>query len=134
MGGPDYMMLFGWLSSIFDLLTFGALWWVYQAAPEQFRTGWFIESLLTELTVALVVRTQRPFYRSRPGHWLLATTVTMIMVTLVLPYLPLSAMFGLVPLPAPVMLGMVGLSLAYVLAVELAKRTFYARAAPKPID
>jgi Mg2+-importing ATPase len=125
----NYMVVFGLLSSVFDLLTFAALLWLFQAAPEEFRTGWFIESLLTELVIALVVRTRRPFYRSRPGKLLLATTAVVMAVALVLPYLPFSAVFGFVPLPAPLMLGMIGLTLAYVLAVEIAKKQFYARVA-----
>ena len=52
--------LFGLVSSVFDFLTFGVLLLVFQAAPEEFRTGWFIESLLTELVIALVVRTRAP--------------------------------------------------------------------------
>jgi P-type Mg2+ transporter len=124
----DYMVVFGLLSSLFDLVTFGALLWVFHAAPQEFRTGWFIESLLTELVIALVVRTRRPFYRSRPGNWLLTTTAVVMAVALVLPYLPFSAIFGFVPLPAPLMLGMIALTLAYVFAVEMAKKAFYARA------
>jgi Mg2+-importing ATPase len=123
----DYMILFGLLSSVFDLLTFGVLLWVFQAAPAEFRTGWFIESLLTELVIALVVRTRRPFWRSRPGKLLLASTVAMVALTLALPYMTSMALFGFVPLPAPLMLAMIGLTLAYVAAVEVAKRFFYAR-------
>lgn len=123
----DYMVLFGLLSSVFDLLTFGALLWLFQATPEEFRTGWFLESLLTELVIALVVRTRRPFYRSRPGNWLLVSTGLVIGVALLLPYLPWSPVFGFVPLPVPLLLGVIGLTLAYVLAVELAKKSFYAR-------
>jgi Mg2+-importing ATPase len=123
----DYMLVFGLLSSVFDLLTFGALLWVFQAAPQEFRTGWFIESLLTELVIALVVRTRRPFYRSRPGNWLLISTVSVIAVALLLPYLSFSSIFGFVPLPASLMLGMIALTLAYVFAVEGAKKWFYAR-------
>jgi Mg2+-importing ATPase len=109
------------------MLTFGALLWLFQAAPETFRTGWFIESLLTELVIALVVRTRRPFYRSRPGNWLLITTAVVMALALVLPYLPFSSIFGFVPLPAPLMLGMIALTLAYVFAVEVAKKWFYSR-------
>jgi P-type Mg2+ transporter len=61
---------FGLVSSVFDYVTFGVLLFVVHASPDEFRTGWFIESLLTELAVALVVRTRRSFYRSRPGRWL----------------------------------------------------------------
>lgn len=125
----DYMLRFGLLSSMFDLLTFGALLYLFQSTPEEFRTGWFLESLLTELVIALVVRTRRPFYRSRPGNWLLISTALVIVVALVLPYLPWSLVFGFVPLPAPLLLSMVGLTLAYVLAVELAKKAFYSRVA-----
>ncbi|WP_233263024.1 magnesium-translocating P-type ATPase [Cognatiluteimonas profundi] len=125
----DYMVLFGLVSSLFDFLTFGTLLWLFNAGPEEFRTGWFIESLLTELVIALVVRTHRPFYRSRPGRLLLLSTLIVIGVTMVIPYLPFDVLFGFVPLPAPMMLAMVGLTIGYVLAAELAKKFFYARAA-----
>ena len=108
----DYMVLFGLVSSIFDFLTFGVLLFLFRASPEEFRTGWFIESLLTELVIALVVRTRRPFFRSRPGNLLLASTAFFIAVTLVLPYLPYTSIFGFVPLPAPLMLAMIGLTVA----------------------
>ena len=77
--------------------------------------------------IALVVRTRRPFYRSRPGTLLLVSTLVVIAITLVLPYLPFSSFFGFVPLPAPLMLSMVALTMAYVLAVEAAKKWFYSR-------
>jgi Mg2+-importing ATPase len=125
----NYMVLFGLVSSLFDLLTFGMLLWVFQAAPEAFRTGWFIESLLTELVIALVVRTRRPFYKSRPGNLLMASTAIVIAITLAIPYLPFTSIFGFVPLPATLLLAMIGLTLAYVAAAELAKKVFYARVA-----
>ena len=71
----NYMVLFGLVSSVFDFLTFGTLLFLFHASPEEFRTGWFIESLLTELVIALVVRTRRVFFRSRPGTLLLASTI-----------------------------------------------------------
>ena len=124
----NYMVRFGLISSLFDMLTFGALLWLFRASPEEFRTGWFLESLLTELVIALVVRTRRPFYRSRPGNLLLVSSVAVIMLALVLPYLPFSSIFGFVPLPAPLIAAMIGLTAAYVVVVELAKKSFYGRA------
>jgi Mg2+-importing ATPase len=124
----DYMVRFGLISSLFDMLTFAALLWVFRASPEEFRTGWFLESLLTELVIALVVRTRRPFYRSRPGNLLLGSSVCVIIFALVLPYLPFSSIFGFVPLPAPLIAAMIGLTAAYVVVVELAKKSFYGRA------
>ncbi|CAN5353279.1 magnesium-translocating P-type ATPase [soil metagenome] len=128
----NYMVLFGLVSSLFDFLTFGTLLWLFRASPAEFRTGWFIESLLTELVIALVVRTQRPFWRSRPGRLLLASTIGVIALTLVIPYLPFQSLFGFVPLPAPLMLAMLGLTLAYVVAAEVAKQFFYQRLAKNP--
>ena len=66
-----YMIVFGLISSIFDFLTFGILLYCFSASENEFRTGWFIESLLTELVIALVVRTRRVCYRSMPGKLLL---------------------------------------------------------------
>jgi Mg2+-importing ATPase len=123
----NYMVLFGLVSSIFDFLTFGTLLFLFRASPEEFRTGWFIESLITELVVALVVRTRHPFFRSRPGALLLASTLIFIGITLLLPYLPFISVFGFVPLPAPLMLTMLGLTILYILATELTKKYFYAR-------
>jgi Mg2+-importing ATPase len=125
----NYMVLFGLVSSVFDFLTFGTLLLVFRATAQEFQTGWFVESLLTELVVALVVRTRHVFFRSRPGRLLLASTVAFVGLTLVLPYLPINALFGFIPLPAPLMLTMVGLTALYVVATEVAKKYFYSRAA-----
>jgi P-type Mg2+ transporter len=122
-----YMVLFGLVSSVFDFLTFGTLLFLFHATEEEFRTGWFIESLLTELVIALVVRTRRVFFRSRPGMLLLVSTFIVIGVTLVLPYLPFNSLFGFVPLPAPLMLMLIGLTVLYVVVAELAKKYFYTR-------
>ncbi|HLO16166.1 MAG TPA: magnesium-translocating P-type ATPase [Anaerolineales bacterium] len=123
----DYMILFGLVSSIFDFLTFGVLLFLFRATPEEFRTGWFIESLLTELVIALVVRTRGLFFRSRPGKLLLVSTLIIVAITLILPYVPFNFLFGFIPLPASLMLTMLGLTALYVLVTELAKRYFYSR-------
>ena len=123
----DYMVLFGLVSSIFDFLTFGVLLFVYRASPAEFRTGWFIESLLTELVIALVVRTRGLFFHSRPGKLLLVSTLIVVGITLVLPYVPFNFLFGFIPLPAPLMLMMLGLTALYVVVTEIAKKVFYSR-------
>ncbi|MEO8361224.1 MAG: magnesium-translocating P-type ATPase [Vicinamibacteria bacterium] len=122
----DYMVIFGFVSSIFDLLTFAILLFIFRASAVEFQTGWFVESLLTELVIALVVRTRRPFFRSRPGALLLWSTVSFIAITIAIPYLPFSSVFGFIPLPAPLMFAVVGLTLLYVVAVEATKKLFYA--------
>jgi Mg2+-importing ATPase len=123
----NYMILFGLISSVFDFLTFGLLLYIFHASPEEFRTGWFIESLLTELVIALVVRTRHLFFRSRPGKYLLISTMVVIAITLALPYMPLNYLFGFIPLPASLMAGMVGLTMVYVVATEIAKKFIYSK-------
>ncbi|MCE7980132.1 MAG: magnesium-translocating P-type ATPase [Caldilinea sp. CFX5] len=125
----NFMVVFGLVSSVFDYLTFGVLLFLFQTAPDEFRTGWFIESLLTELVIALVVRTRKPFYRSRPGRLLWLSTLVVTAITLALPYLPFAPLFGLVPLPAPLFFTLLLITALYVTGAEIAKRFFYARAA-----
>jgi Mg2+-importing ATPase len=120
-----FMVIFGGLSSLFDFLTFAALLGLFAATPSVFRTGWFAESLLTELMVALVVRTRRPFFRSRPGRTLLISTLLLIPVTLLIPYLPYSGLLGFTPLPWSVLATLIAITILYVLATELVKMRFY---------
>jgi Mg2+-importing ATPase len=113
------------LSSIFDFLTFAVLLWGLHASPELFRTGWFIESLLTELVIALVVRTRRPFFRSRPGNVLLFSTLVLIVATPAIPYLPFAASLGFVPIPGTLLAIVLTFTVLYVFAAEGTKRWFY---------
>jgi len=124
----NFMFVFGAVSSVFDYATFGLLLYVIRASESAFRTGWFVESLLTELLVALVVRTRRPLFRSKPGKYLWISTLLVTIVAVLLPYVPsLNGILGFVPLPAPVMLMVIGITLLYVVASELTKRVFFAR-------
>ena len=120
-----YMVGFGAVSSLFDFAMFGVLLLVFHATPEMFRTGWFVESLLTELAIALVVRTRRPFFRSRPGTVLLWSSLVLAGVTLALPYLPFIGVIGLVPLPASLIVAILAVTALYVGATELLKVWFY---------
>jgi P-type Mg2+ transporter len=119
-----FMVEFGLLSSIFDLVTFGMLLWLH-ARPELFRSGWFVESLLTEILVALLIRTRRPFFRSRPGSFVLVSTLAVAGVGIALPYLPFVRGLGFMPLPLTTLLALVAVTLLYGVAVELNKARFY---------
>jgi len=123
-----FMISFGLLSTVFDVVTFGVLVYLVRGSPELFRTGWFVESLLTELFILFVLRTYRPFYKSRPGRWLLWSALAVVVLTVLLPFLPFAALFGFVPLPAPVMAAVLGITAVYVVVSELTKQVFYARA------
>jgi len=123
-GIRNFMVVFGLLSSAFDIATFLVLRLVFHADASLFRTGWFIESTATELAVMLVLRTAKPFYRSRPGRALLVTSGLVGLVVLVLPYTPLAALLGLVPPDALLLAALAALTVLYVAANELAKRRF----------
>jgi Mg2+-importing ATPase len=120
-----YMVEFGAVSSVFDSLTFVVLLGFFQATPEVFRTGWFVESLLTELIVALVMRTRRPFFKSRPGRLLLFSTMGLIPIAVAIPYAPFAGVLGFVPLPGIIVATMAVITALYVAATELQKQWFY---------
>lgn len=120
-----FMVEFGASSSVFDFLTFGALLKIFHAIPAVFQTAWFVESLLTELVVALVMRTIRPFFRSRPGTLLLKLTIVLIAVAFAIPYVPLSRVFGFVPLSGTILAAIVAITMLYVTTTELQKKLFF---------
>jgi Mg2+-importing ATPase len=118
------MVVFGLVSSVFDYLTFGALIWL-KATVQQFRTGWFIESIISAALIVLVVRTRRPFFRSRPSRLLVLATLGVVIVTVLIPHVPFATVlgFGMMPPHFYPILGVI--ILVYVIAAEAAKRVFY---------
>jgi Mg2+-importing ATPase len=120
-----FMLTFGLVSSVFDYLTFGALLWIVHATPEQFRTGWFIESVISASAIVLVIRTRRTFFTSPPGAYLMLATFAVAVVTLLLPVFPIAPSLGLTPMPPSFLLLLAAILLCYVLTAELAKKIFY---------
>jgi Mg2+-importing ATPase len=122
-----FMIVFGIISSIYDYATFGALVYWLKAGVAQFRTGWFLESVISAALIVLVVRTSQPFYRNRPGKYLLLSTVGIVVITLLLPLTPLAGVLGFDRLPLrlyAVVAAIVGL---YMITAETAKRYFYSK-------
>jgi Mg2+-importing ATPase len=115
------------VSSVFDYVTFGALLYWLRATEGQFQTGWFVESLMTELFIVLVIRTRRPFFRSRAGTLLLASTLVVAGTTIFLPFTPLGALFGFVPLSPLFVLLLLAITGGYLVASELLKGWFFRR-------
>ena len=121
-----FMVVFGLISSVFDLMTFAVLLLVFHADQATFQTSWFVVSLLTELAVVLVLRTHKPAFRSRPSRLLLWTTLAVAVATLAIPFLgPLSSVFGFVPLSALQMGTVIAIVVGYIAATEGAKAWFY---------
>ncbi len=123
----NFMIVFGLVSSIFDYLTFGVLLFALNATVDQFRTGWFIESVISASLIVLVIRTRRPFFQSRPGKHLLRVTLAIVAVTLLLPISPLAGPLALVMPPPTFLVVLAGILALYIATAELAKRLFYAR-------
>lgn len=123
----DFMIIFGGISSVFDFLTFGALLWLLKASPGQFRSGWFVESVMTELLILLVIRTRRAFFRSRPSLALEIATVLVTVASVAILYLPVNRLFELEPLPLPYLALLGAITLAYALASEATKGWFFRR-------
>jgi Mg2+-importing ATPase len=128
-----FTLEFGLISSVFDFATFGVLLSLH-ARPELFRSGWFVESVLTQVLVALLIRTRRPFYASRPGRFLLVGTLAISALAIAIPYLPLVDRIGFTPLPLETLAALAAITLLYGVVVEVNKIRFYRRTdeAPKP--
>jgi Mg2+-importing ATPase len=122
-----FMVTFGLVSSVFDFITFAFLLLAAGAAAGVFQTGWFVESLITELAIVLVVRTRKAFRRSRPSALLSWLTLVVGLLAVAIPFLPGADWFSFVPLPLPVLGGLVAITLAYLAASEAMKHWFFAR-------
>lgn len=119
----NFMIVFGLVSTAFDMLTFSILWWLVGDYPELFRTGWFVESLLTQLFILFVIRTFKPFFQSFPGRFLSMSAVIVSVFTLLLPYSAFGRFMGFVPLPVNVLLAIMAIVIAYIIVSEMTKRS-----------
>lgn len=121
----NYMIFFGPLSSIFDFATFSIMLFIFHAKDSLFQTGWFIESVATEILVVFVIRTARtPFFFSRPGKWLILTCLSLTLVGMTLPFTPFAAHLGLVIPPLRYFGILIVLIAAYLFLVESIKNVF----------
>jgi P-type Mg2+ transporter len=122
-----FMIVFGLLSTIFDYIIFGTLFFVLHSTTDQFRTAWFMESVISATTIVLVIRTKKPLFKSKPRKHLLLATLFIVGITVILPFTPLAQIFGFIGLP-PLYLVAVGvIVLFYIITAELVKKVFYKR-------
>lgn len=127
-----YMMVFGLISSVFDFLTFYLLYFVFNLSAHQFQTGWFIESIATQIFVIYIIRTKKiPFLQSRPSKFLFVSTVMAVLFAWIVPLTILGRWLQFEQLPPFIMAIIASYVLVYLLLVELAKRVFYHFYSPK---
>ena len=126
-----FMVFFGPLSSVFDMLTFAMMWWVFGAqTPAQqtlFQSGWFVVSLLTQALIVHLIRSPKlPFIESRASLPLMAMTLAIVTVGLFLPMGPLAHYFKLQALP-PLYFALLPLIVLGYMALTQAMKGFYRR-------
>ena len=120
-----FLVLFGAVSTLFDLVMFAVLIWGFHADADAFRSAWFIESTLSELLVLFSLRTARPMFRSRPAALLLGLSIAVGAVVTAIPFVPpVAGALALVPPALPVLAAAVAVALSYVAVNELVKRAY----------
>ena len=122
-----FMIVFGLLSSVYDYLTFGVLLFLMKENEKVFQTGWFVESVISQTLIVLVIRTRMPFFKSLPGKYLSIATGLVVLLVLVLPFTPVAALFGFVSMPLSFYGWIILIIAAYIVSAEIAKRWFYRR-------
>jgi len=120
-----FMLTFGLISSLFDYATFGVLLLVFHSSDVQFRTGWFIESVISASIIVLVIRTRKPFYKSVPGRYLMIATACVAVTAMTIPYTPLAGLLGFAPISPLILLAIGGIAVTYIVITEIAKKFFY---------
>ncbi|MBS1587923.1 MAG: magnesium-translocating P-type ATPase [Bacteroidetes bacterium] len=121
----NFMIVFGLHSSIFDFLTFYVLYQVFKLRDSPFQTGWFVESVVTELCILFIIRTRKSFIASRPGKFLMISSFIALVITLALPFSPFAAELGLSVASISEVMAIGLIILAYVITADLLKLAFF---------
>lgn len=121
----NFMIVFGVHSSLFDFITFYVLYYHFRLTGAPFRTGWFLESVITELLILLIIRTRRPFLKSRPGKWLLIASVLSLIFTIWLPFSPFARELGFSIAHGQQVVAIGLILAAYMLTAEWLKKIFF---------
>jgi Mg2+-importing ATPase len=121
-----FLLVFGPVSSLFDILTFTSLIVVFHAPMEIFRTAWFLESLCTQTFIIFAIRTTKvPFYKSRPSRLLVISSIFVVLAGITITFIPAGGLFGLTPLTLPYFLFIGAIVAMYVVVVEIVKKRIY---------
>lgn len=120
-----FMLVFGPVSSIFDILTFVVLILLFHANETEFQSAWFVGSVLTAVAVIFVLRTRGPFWRSRPSWQLVVMACVAAAIAIALPFSPLAPLLHLAPLPVPLVGLLFVIVVAYVVTAEVTKALFW---------
>jgi Mg2+-importing ATPase len=120
-----FMIVFGLISSVYDFITYFSLIYVFNASQELFRSAWFLEGLLTEVAVLLVLRTREFFLKSKPSKFLILTVSLIFISGFIIPFTPIGKLLELQPLTLSLYLFVIIVIILYILTVEIGKKFFY---------
>jgi len=121
-----FLLVFGPVSSLFDILTFTSLLVIFHAPMELFRTVWFLESLCTQTFIIFAIRTTKvPFYKSHPSRLLIISSIIVVLAGIAITLSPAGGLFGFVPITFPYFLLIGALVIGYIVVVEIVKKRFY---------
>ena len=130
-----FMAFFGPISSLYDFLTFAVMLRVFDAGPDLFRSGWFVESLATQTLVIFVIRTRRvPFFKSRPSRPLLIATLSCAALGVAIPYIePIAHLLGFKPLPLSFLAVLAGMIVTYLALAQIGVALFFKHRGGRPL-
>ncbi len=120
-----FMIIFGITSSVFDYITFAVLLLLFNADEKFFQTGWMLESVISAVVVMLIVRTARPFLKSKPSRKLLLAIVGIVILLIAIAYSPMNVYLGLISLPFKAFASLLAISFVYAVTAEILKKNFY---------
>lgn len=123
-----FMVVFGIISSVFDLITFYIFYQVFDANESQFQTAWFLESLTTQTLVIFIIRTHHhPFKGSLPSRPLMSSAIGCVLLGWFIAFSPLGKFLQMSPLTFDMIASILGLVFIYLLIAEMVKRIFYTK-------
>ena len=121
-----FLLVFGPVSSLFDIITFTSLLVVFHSPMEIFRTVWFLESLCTQTFIIFAIRTTKvPFYKSHPSRLLIISSIFVVLAGIAITFTPAGGLFGFVPITLPYFLLIGAIVAGYIVVVEIVKKRFY---------
>ncbi|HET7146929.1 MAG TPA: magnesium-translocating P-type ATPase [Candidatus Nitrosopolaris sp.] len=120
-----FMIVFGLLSTMFDFTTFGVLLFILHSSTDQFRTAWFMESVISASIIVLVIRTRKPLFGSKPGKHLLLATLFIVGISIILPFTPVALLFGFTGLSILYLTAVGVIVSIYIATAEIVKKVFY---------
>jgi Mg2+-importing ATPase len=126
-----YVLVIGPISSLYDFLTFILLFFILRFGESMFQTGWFIESIATEIFVVYIIRTKKlPFFQSKPSLMFFLNTFLAVVFAWAVPYTFIGHYLKFTPLPFYVLIIIFGMVVTYLILVEFVKRWFYKKFSP----